>query len=438
MKRLYLCLLGLLAFATVRAEAFSLPVGEHRLANGLVLLTIEDHSAPVITYYTFYRVGSRNEHPGITGLSHYFEHMMFNGAAKYGPKEFDRLLESAGGYSNAFTANDMTAYYEDFAAANLELVLRLEADRMHGLAFDPAVMESERGVVAEERRVGTDNDPYGAVDELIFATAYLAHPYQWPVVGWMADIGSYTRQQCLDYFRTYYAPNNATVIIAGDFETARVTALVEKYLGDLKPGPAPAPVVRSEPEQRGERRALLRMPAEVPLVAAAYHVPAADSADALVLEVMRAVLGQGESSRLRRALVFDQEIALDVYIDYYYRLDPNLIYFLLDVNPDSSSARAEAALYAELDRLAAEPISPEELQKAKNKLLISFYRDLKTNNGRAEQIGMYNLLFGDYHRLLEVPERLEHVTAGDIQRVAATYFTPENRTVVTLVPASGE
>jgi predicted Zn-dependent peptidase len=423
---------------TVFASDFSLSVGRHRFDNGLQLLTIEDHSAPVITYYTFYRVGSRNERPGITGLSHYFEHMMFNGAAKYGPKEFDRVLESNGGYSNAFTSNDMTAYYEDFAAANLELVLQLESDRMHGLLFDPEVMESERGVVSEERRVGVDNDPYGAVDEMLFATAYLAHPYHWPVVGWMADIQSYTREQCLEYFRTYYAPNNATVIIAGDFETAQAVELVDRYLGGLEPGPPPDAVVRSEPLQRGERRSELRMPAEVPLVAAAYHVPAAESDDAVVLDVLRSVMAAGESSRLQKALVFEQEIALDVYVDYYYRLDPNLMYFLIDVNPDSSSARAEAALQAELDRLVREPVSPDELATAKSKLLASFYRDLKTNNGRAEQAGMYDLWFNDYARLFEVPARIEKVSAADIQRVAGACLQPDNRTVVTLVPTSGD
>jgi len=424
--------------ALVQAGGFALPVERYELQNGLVVLTIEDHSAPVASYYTFYKVGSRNERPGITGISHYFEHMMFNGATIYGPKEFDRLLESHGGYSNAFTSNDMTAYYEDFASANLELVLKLEADRMHGLLFDPEVMESERGVVAEERRVGTDNDPYGAVDELLFATAFVAHPYQWPVIGWMADIERYMRQECLDYFATYYAPNNATVILAGEFDTKAALAMIERYLGDLKPGPEPLPVVRSEPPQQGERRALLRIPAEVPLVAAAYHVPGAESDDAIVLEVIGAIMNSGESSRLQRELVFKREIALDVYIDYYYRLDPNLIYFLLDVNPDSSTAVAEKYLYTELDRLAAVPVAADELAKAKNKLLAAYYRDLKTNNGRAQQVGMYDLWYGDYRRLFDVPDRLERVTPEDVRRVAAAYFTEDTRTVVTLEPVHAE
>lgn len=429
----------LLCAAPALAADFTLPVERHELPNGLVVLTLEDHSVPVMTYYTFYRVGSRNERPGLTGISHYFEHMMFNGAKKYGPKEFDRVLESNGGYSNAFTSNDMTAYYEDFASDKLELILDLESDRMHGLLFDSTVMESERGVVSEERRLSTDNQPGGAVDELMYATAFLAHPYHWPIIGWMADIQNYTQQDCFDYFNTFYAPNNATVILSGDFDTKKALELIEEYLGDLKPGPAPPKVVQSEPPQRGERRAKLEMQAQVPIVAAGYHVPAAGDSDAFVLDVIETLLNSGESSRLQQGLIFDKEIALDVYIDYWHRLDPNLIYFYVEVNPDSSTAAAEEYLYAELDRLANEAVSPAELDKAKNKLLASFYRRLKTNNGRAGEIGEYNLIYGDYEKLFEVPAIYQAVTAEDIQRVAKQYFTEKNRSVVTLVPtAPGE
>lgn len=424
--------------AEAMATDFTLPVLRHELANGMVILTLEDHSVPVTTFYAFYRVGSRNERAGITGLSHFFEHMMFNGAEKYGPKMFDKMLESAGGYSNAWTSNDITAYFEDFASDQLELVLDLESDRMRGLLFDPDLMESERGVVAEERRSRTDNDPAGAVDELMFATAFVAHPYHWPVVGWMADIESYTREDCLDYFKTYYAPNNVVVILSGDFDTDEAMKLVRQYFGELKPGPEVRSVVRSEPRQKGERRAVIEMPAQVPIVVVGYHVPEAAHADAHVLEVLKAIMSSGESSRLYRNLVYEREIAIDIYVDYWLRFDPNLMYFYIEVNPDSSLENAESYLHAEIARLSSEPVTDAELQKAKNKLTAGFYRQLKTNNGRAGQLGEYHLLLGDYKTLMSVPARYEAVTSEDIQRVAQTYFADRLRTVITLVPSDEE
>src|SRR5437660_4646308 len=199
-------------------DAKDFPVEEHALPNGLQIRLLQDRSLPVATLYSFFRVGSRNERPGITGISHLFEHMMFNGSKKYGPKEFDRRLEAAGGSSNAYTSNDLTAYYEDFASDALPLVLDLESDRMASLTIDDVSLAREREVVKEERRFRTDNDIDGMMDEALGALAFLAHPYRWPVIGWMSDIESITRKACERYFHTYYAPNNCTLILAGDFE----------------------------------------------------------------------------------------------------------------------------------------------------------------------------------------------------------------------------
>src|SRR5437588_1603189 len=212
------------------------PVEERRLGNGLQIRLLPDRSLPVCTLYSFFRVGSRNERPGITGISHLFEHMMFNGSKKYGPKEFDRKLESAGGTSNAYTSNDLTAYYEDFASDALPLVLDLEADRMASLTIDDASLAREREVVKEERRFRTDNDIDGMMDEALGALAFLAHPYRWPVVGWMTDIEAITRQDCERYFRTYYAPNNCTLVLVGDFDGAAALALIEKIYSPIRSG----------------------------------------------------------------------------------------------------------------------------------------------------------------------------------------------------------
>jgi len=225
------------------------PVEEHALPNGLQIRLLRDSSLPVATLYSFFRVGSRNERPGITGISHLFEHMMFNGSRKYGPKEFDRRLEAAGGSSNAYTSNDLTAYYEDFASDALPLVLDLEADRMASLTIDDASLSREREVVKEERRFRTDNDIDGMMNEAMGALAFLAHPYRWPVIGWMTDIESITRQDCERYFRTYYAPNNCTLVLVGDFEPQQALEQIAKLYAPIPSGePLPAVAVGEPPQ----------------------------------------------------------------------------------------------------------------------------------------------------------------------------------------------
>src|ERR1700693_6071835 len=223
------------------------PVEERSLPNGLQIRFLPDRSLPACTLYSFFRVGSRNERPGITGISHLFEHMMFNGSKKYGPKEFDRRLEAAGGTSNAYTSNDLTAYYEDFASEALPLVLDLEADRMASLVIDDVSLARERDVVKEERRFRTDNDIDGMLDEALGALAFLAHPYHWPVIGWMSDIEGITRTDCERYFRTYYAPNNCTLVLVGDFEPASALREIERLYGAIPAGETLPPVATGEP-----------------------------------------------------------------------------------------------------------------------------------------------------------------------------------------------
>src|SRR5207253_5899304 len=242
------------------------PVQEHTLGNGLQVRLLPDGGLPIATSYSFFRVGSRNERPGITGISHLFEAMMFNGSRKYGPKEFDRRLESAGGSSNAYTSNDLTAYYEDFASDALPLVLDLEADRMASLTIDDVSLARERDVVKEERRFRTDNDIDGMMDEALGALAFLAHPYRWPVIGWMTDIEAITRQDCERYFRTYYAPNNCTLVLVGDFDGPAALKAIERLYSPIPSGEALPPVASGEPAQKGERRAVIRYPSQAPAV----------------------------------------------------------------------------------------------------------------------------------------------------------------------------
>jgi zinc protease len=404
------------------------------LDNGLKVILVEDHSVPVISYQTFFRVGSRNEHPGITGISHFMEHMMFNGAAKYGPKEFDRVLEANGGMSNAFTSKDMTSYFEDAASDILELVADLDSDRLQSLSLDPKYLESEMGVVMEERRVSIDNSVDGAMYEELYALAFKAHPYRWPVLGWMSDLEKIDRGDCVEYFKTYYAPNNAVLIVAGDFDPDEALELIHRYYDEIQPQEPPAPVRTVEPEQWGERRSEVRKAAELPAVMIAYHVPGMRSGDFYALELLQAILTGGRSSRLYRILVRELGIAVSVYIDYPWRIDPDLFTFGAKMKPGHETVEAEKAIYAAIDSLVANGVTEEELARAKKQIAVNFVRRMETVNSKAYMIGRIELLLGDYRELFRLQERYGAVTAEEVRRVAETYLHNDKRNVVTLVP----
>jgi len=428
----------LLAFAGAPclAQDLRFDMAVDKLDNGLEVRVIEDHTVPAITYFTFFRVGSRNERPGRTGISHLFEHMMFNGARKYGPGEFDRALEGRGGVSNAFTAEDVTGYYESFPSDALELVVDMEADRMAALRITADSLDKERGVVKEERRLRVDNDNQGAALELLNGIAYLAHPYGWPVAGWMQDLDAITVDDCLAYFRVHYAPNNATIFIAGDVTPERAFGLVRKAFAGIPAQPLPDPVIADEPPQEGERRAVLRKAAQFPMLALAWHVPgaAAGDTDTDVLDLIETLLGGGESSRLQRVLVRDKQLASWIGLSNLYRVDPSLFMVMAEARPGVATGDLESALIAEIDRLAQEGPTARELEKARNVRTMTLLRSLKTSSGKAEQAGLHEIYFGASSRLFDAPKRLAAVTAESITRVARRVFRPENRTVVTLLP----
>ena len=416
-------------------SAATFPVERHVLPNGLVVLMHEDHSVPSVTFWQWYRVGSRDERPGITGISHFFEHMMFNGSKNVPPKEYDRILESNGGDSNAFTDRDWTAYYEDLASDRLDVVLRLDADRMAALSLLPEQMKSEMEVVKEERRMRVDDDLAGRLEEALYATAMFASPYRWPVIGWPADLDHITRDQCVDYFRTYYAPNNCIVALVGDFEPKTALAAITAAFGSIPAQPPPVRPIDAEPEQDGERRVEVRVPAGNESFMAGYKAPAATNADAPVLEVLERILADGPSSRLHRTLVEDRRLALSADAEMDRRLLPTLFTFHVEMEPGHPATEGIAALDSVLKRLATDGPTARELAKAQNLIEADWVRGLATNNGVGQQLAFAEHVLGDYRAMFEEVSRARAVTAADCRRVAQAIFDPRRRTLALLVPA---
>src|SRR6266571_2258050 len=368
----------LLFLASSGAQAQSFDVKTHTLKNGMKILVQEDHSIPSATMYIFYRIGSRNEHTGTTGLSHFFEHMMFNGAKKYGPGEFDRVMEAAGGRNNAYTSYDVTVYQDWFPSSSLELIFDLEADRIQNLSFDPKMIESERGVVASERRTSVDANNFGILNEQLWATAYIAHPYQWPVLGWMVDIENWKMEDLKRHFAMGYSPSNATMVVAGDVTADQVFKLAQKYIEPIPSHDPPPKVTTQEPEQLGERHLVVKKYAQLPMLMIAYHVPQTASPDYYALRVLETILLSGQSSRLYQRVVDKDQLAIAIEGGFENAIDPTL--FTVTAQPKTAiqPASIEKAVYEELDRLKSEAITDRELEKAKNILLAGFYRLMKT------------------------------------------------------------
>jgi predicted Zn-dependent peptidase len=439
MKKHFLITLLLLGgfyagFAQNKAE----DVKTFTLKNGMKILVLEDHSIPNANMYLFWKVGSRNEVPGITGLSHFFEHMMFNGAKKYGPKEFDRVMEANGGSNNAYTTADVTVYTDWFPSSALEVMFELEADRIGHLNIDEKMVESERGVVLSERSTGLENSNFRFLAEQVESVAFFAHPYKWPVIGYESDIKSWTKKDLEEYFKTYYAPNNAVVVIVGDVKLDQVKTLAQKYFEPI-PAQTPPPAVRTiEPEQNGEKRLVVYKEISSPNVMLSYHTPETKHEDYYALELLSNLLSSGNSARLTKSLVYDQELATNVFAYQGNSFDPNLFTFYAIAANGVSPEEVEKGILAEIEKIQKEGVTERELQKVKNQKLIEFYQSVETIDGKANNIGTYELFFGDYKKLFEAPKLFEKVSIEDIKRVANTYFTKKNCTVGYLISENQE
>jgi zinc protease len=404
-----------------------------RLPNGLEVLVLENHKAPVATLNIFYRVGSRNETFGETGISHLCEHLMFRGTKKYGPEEFSNIIAENGGEDNAFTSSDYTNYFEIINRDHLDVPLSLEADRMAN--FAPKGFDSEKAVVMEERRLRTEDSPEEALEEQVQAAAFTAHPYHWPVIGWMHDVQGLTLEDALKYHAIYYSPQNAIVVAVGDFDAAKVMKQIEELFGALANGPKPPPVTEVEPAQEGERQVTLRHAANLPAFAEAFHTPNYEnSRDAFALEIAGEVLSDGKSSRLYKDLVIDKQMVVDVDVEYdMTSFDPNLLWVSAQMRPGVKVGDVMAEVDRQLDIMANQPVAPEELQKAKNLEEAAFVFGQDSILREAELLGVYQML-GDYRLVDQYLGAIDKVTAADVQRVIKRYLVKPNRTVGVLVP----
>lgn len=423
------------------ASARELEVFETTLDNGLKVLLFEEHKAPVVTFHIWYRVGSRNEQLGRTGLAHLTEHMMFKGTARIGGREFSQIIRRNGGQDNAFTSQDYTGYFVTLAADRIHLPLELEPDRMVNLVLDPDEVARERSVVMEERRLRTEDDPNSSLWEEVEAAAFKAHPYGNPVIGWMEEIQQLNREDVRTFYRTYYAPNNAVVVVVGHFDREKLLPKIREAFGGIPRGPEPRPVRSVEPPQLGERRVVLRrQDAQLASVVAAYHVPNLTDPDSYALDVLEVILAGGKSARLHRQLVYEKQLALSAGALYSrVAADPELITLFATPAPGKPTEEVEQALYDEIERLKTELVSSRELQKAKNQIEASFIFSQDSIFSLARQIAAYEVVAGWQYWKAYVPG-IRAVTPEDVQQIVKKYFTVENRTVGVLLPegARGE
>ncbi|HVG56518.1 MAG TPA: pitrilysin family protein [Vicinamibacterales bacterium] len=406
------------------------------LPNGLTVVLSEDHSTPIVHVQLWYHVGSRDEKPGRTGFAHLFEHLMFKGSKNVAPEGHTSMISGRGGQSNAYTTEDETVFWATLPADDLPLALWLEADRMATLRIDRETFANEREVVKEERRLRVDNQPFGRLNEIIYDNAFTVHPYKHPTIGSMADLEAASVEVVRDFHRTYYVPSNATLAIVGDFDTPQALALVQQYFGRIPKAEHEVPRdIPREPPAKGEKRVTVQEAWPLPAVVVAYHVVPDGHMDAYPLHIANKVLSDGQSSRIYQALVYDKQMAVTAFGQANIIEDPNLFYAVAIVQPGHTPEEAGNALIAELDRLKSEPITPHELQRAKNQFARDYILGRESNQQKAMQLAHAIVIHKDVRTADGEFEIFQSLTAADVQRVAQTYFRPENRLVLTVMPS---
>jgi zinc protease len=420
-------------------KARTIPMKEFKLKNGLRVIISEDHSAPTYSICVTYNTGSRNERPGRTGFAHLFEHMMFQGSQNVGKGEHFILIQNNGGNMNGTTNEDRTNYFETLPANQLDLGLFLEADRMRSLAINQPNLDNQRKTVQEERRLGVDNQPYGKTEDVIPETVYDGFPYKHSVIGSMADLDAATVQDVADFFRIYYAPNNASLVLVGDLKTDDALARIKKYFEDIPEQPAPPEPDMTEPEQKGERRKTIDDPlAPTPRLDIIYKTPQGNTADWYALRLLGNILSSGQSSRFYQKLVKETEVAVSAYGGEEERRGPSVFSLTINVRPGKDLAEVEKLVYGEIERLKTEPVADWEMEKVQAGIRRQRASQLQGTLFRSILISQYAVFYNEPALINTIEAKYKNVTKEDLQRVAKTFLKDSNRTVVTSLPKPKE
>jgi len=433
-KRILLIFLFSLLLTPPAGAGLREQVFETVLPNGLKVILLENHKAPLVTFQVWYRVGSRNEAWGKTGLSHMLEHMMFKGTEKVGPEEFSRIIQENGGNDNAFTSYDYTAYFENLSADRVQVAIDLEADRMQNLMLREEDFRTERMVVMEERRLRTEDNPQSVLVEQVMSTAFQTQPYHWPIIGWMEDIARFTLEDLKAYYKTYYNPINAFLVVVGDFKKDELLPKIVEAFGSQAKGVAPDQEKDKDPPQIGERRIFVKKEAQLPFLLTGYHTPNLRDKDSYVLEVIATILSGGKSSRLYQRLVREKRLVLSADADQsLVSRDPSLFTLSAELLPGKEVAEVEKAFDQEIEQLQREPVGEKELEKTKNQLEASFIFGQDSIFNQAMLLARHEIALS-WKTIDDYLPSIRKVTPEDIQRVARKYLIPDNRTVGILIP----
>lgn len=409
-------------------------VEKYELANGLIVLLYEDHSIPIVNLQQWFRVGSRNEEVGFTGIAHLFEHMMFKGTPRYPEGAFENILQANGADFNAFTSHDYTGYHESFPSDKLELMLDIESDRMRNLNINEANLTSEREVVKEERRYRVDNNVRGTLNELVYQTAYRVHPYRWPVIGWMKDLNQITLEKCLEFYKSFYAPNNAVLVLAGDFVPQRAKELVAKYYGPLTREKILVREIPTEPQQMAQRSARIQKQVQSSTFEIVYHIPKLGTDENYPIDLLAKLLGDGPSSRLYKKLVYQTQWADSVYVYADFNKDDGLFRIGVSLKPKMPVARARQAVLDEIANLTKKGLDSLELAKTKSQTISSYISQLKTIEGKAEILAHYEINMGSYRFFFDDIKKYQAVTPSQVSEMLKKYFGPQQASVITVDP----
>ncbi len=403
------------------------------------VLLVERRQAPVVSVQVWYHVGSKNETPGKTGFAHLFEHLMFQGTRNLAPDQFSNYIVRVGGLDNAYTTEDYTVYWETLPASQLPVALWLEADRMRNLQITERSFNTEKEVVKEERRQRFDNQPYGTVIEQLYEEAFTVHPYRHSTIGSMEDLDRARLSDIREFYDTYYVPNNAWLILSGDFDSGEAERLVREFFTPLPPGPeTPGRNIPHEPPQRAQRTLRLGLNVALPAFVAAYHMPADGTPDAYPLRLAAKILSEGESSRIYRRLVYEKQIAFEAHSTGNFTEDPNLFFLFAVMNPGHEPGEGAAEMQAELEKLKKEPPPAAELAKAKNQIVRDFVLSRQSVQSLGEELGYAAVVLKDPELLNTELDRFLAVTPEDIQRVARRYFIATNATTLEVYPQAAE